>query len=117
MISKKNRSNRKDIEQIFRFGRSVGSFNLNLRFIGDSKNKKISFIIPKTVSKKAVVRNLLRRRGYSVLKKHFNIKLPNIMGVFIFNKRSLRVFGGKKSKDNNPIYNLENEIKNIFKKI
>lgn len=118
MLSKINRSDRRDIERIFEFGRFVNSQNLSLKFLPErTKSKKISFIVPKIVSKKAVVRNLLRRRGYAVLKKYFSHIPFGFIGVFIFGKKSIIFFGKRKTKTYNPILNLENEIKNILTKI
>jgi ribonuclease P protein component len=118
MLPKKNRNDRKNIEQIFKSGNFVNSPNLTFKFIKThSSEKKMSFIVPKTVSKKAVVRNLLRRRGYVALKKHFNEFPSGILGVFIFGKKSAEIFWGKKNKIHNPILNLGNEVKIILNKI
>ncbi|MFA6586134.1 MAG: ribonuclease P protein component [Candidatus Paceibacterota bacterium] len=118
MFPKKNRNDRKTIEQIFKSGRFVNSSNLTFKFVKTNDNqRKISFITPKTVSKSAVVRNLLRRRGYAVLKKYFETFPIGFIGVFVFGKKSKEIFGGKKNKTYNPILNLENEIKIILNKI
>ena len=120
MLSKKNRVDKKEIDLIFKKGRFVGSQNLTLKFfinLDKTKEKKISFITPKSVSKKAVIRNLLRRRGYAVLEKYMKQFPVAILGVFIFNKKSTEFFGGRKNKKYKPILNLENEIKNILNKI
>ena len=118
MFPKKNRLDRKTIEQIFKSGIFVNSPNLTIKFLKtQGKIKRVSFVTPKTVSKKAIVRNLLRRRGYSVLKKYFEAIPIGFLGVFIFGKKSKEIFGGKRTKTFNPILNLENEIKNIFNKI
>ncbi len=118
MLPKKNRNSRKTIEQIFKSGRFVSSPNLTFKFtIKEDSEKMVSFITPKTISKKAVVRNLLRRRGYAVLKKYFEGLPTGLSGVFVFGKKSLEIFGGKKSKKYNPIQNLENEIKVIIHKL
>lgn len=118
MLSKKNRNDRKSVEQIFKSGSFVNSPNLTLKFLNTNENKKrVSFITPKTVSKKAVVRNLLRRRGYAILEKYFNALPIGFLGVFVFGKKSLQIFGGRKTKIYNPMLNLENEIKNIFNKL
>ncbi|MCM2338945.1 MAG: ribonuclease P protein component [Burkholderiales bacterium] len=119
MLPKENINNTKQIEQIFKSGHFVNSTNLTFKFfiLSKNKNKRISFITPKTVSKKAVERNLLRRRGYYVLKNYFNLLPAGIMGVFIFGKKSVDIFGGLKNKKNNPISNLDKEIKVILEKI
>ncbi len=119
MLKKKNRVGRKTIEQIFKDSIFINTDNLTFKFILN-KNLNIpaiSFIVPKSVSKSAIKRNFLKRRGYIILKKYFN-KLPsNITGVFIFGKKSLEHFSGRKNKNYNPIQNLEHEIKNILDKI
>ena len=105
MLPKKNRVDKKTIEKIFKEGKVVNSLNLTFKFIKTNSGSRISFIAPKSVSRKAVIRNSLRRRGYFILKKYFN-KFPiGLAGVFIF----------KKCQDDVSI--IENEIKNILNKI
>jgi len=119
MLKKKNRADRKTIAKIFQDGAFVNSPNLTFKFIFDPRFKIpiISFITPKTVSKSAVKRNTLRRRGYGVLQNYFNDLPNNLAGVFVFGKNSLAHFAGRKNKKHNPILNLEDEIKNILSKI
>lgn len=129
MLPKKNRADRKAVEKIFKEGRFVNSQNLTLKFIIDKEAKpglpgfaslsfpQISFVVPKTVSKKAVIRNLLRRRGYAVLKPYLGTFPAGFTGVFLFGKKSKDIFGGRKNKTRNPIQDLENEIKIILNKI
>lgn len=106
MLSKKNRVNKKDIDILFKTGKSVFSPNLTFKFLITLKNeRKISFIAPKSVAKSAVDRNRLRRLGYFVLKSYLNNYPVGVVGVFIF----------KKYQDNVSI--IENEIKNILNKI
>ena len=119
MLPKKNRANKKSIEKIFKEGRFVSSPNLTFKFINNTipSTPQISFIVPKTTSKKAVVRNLLRRRGYAVLQKYFKTIPPSTLGAFVFGKKGEKIFGVRKNKENNPIQNLENEIKTILNKL
>ncbi len=106
MLPKKNRASTKEVETIFKEGRSIRSATLTFRFIlADVSIPHISFIAPKNVSKLTVKRNLLRRKGYSALKKYFKHFPPGIIGAFVF----------KKYQDD--IVILENEIKNILDKI
>ena len=106
MLAKKNRATTKEIDQLFREGRTLSSPSLNFRYIETgNKEIKISFIAPKNIAKLAVKRNLLRRRGYSALAKHLKLFPIGVTGVFIF----------KKYQDD--ILILENEIKNILHKI
>lgn len=106
MLPKRNRADRKGVEQIFKSGAFINSNNLSFKFILPHSNQtQISFIVPKTVSKKAVERNTLRRAGYNAIKKYINEFPTGLIGVFIF----------KKVESN--IVILEHEIKNIIKKI
>ena len=106
MLPKKNRADKKAVEKIFKEGKFLNSLNLTFKFIINStKNRKISFIAPKSVAKLAVTRNLLRRRGYAVLSKYINQFPLGIIGVYVF----------KKYQDDVSI--LENEIKTILAKL
>jgi ribonuclease P protein component len=107
MLPKKNRADKKAIEKIFKEGRFINSADLSFKFIKtyESNLPCISFIAPKNIAKLAVKRNLLRRRGYSVLGKYIKDFPSGIVGVFVF----------KKFQDS--IVIIENEIKNILSKI
>ncbi len=106
MLPKRNRVNKKGIDLIFKTGKLVISPSFTFKFIKTKFSAvQISFIVPKSVAKFAVKRNLLRRLGYRTLRKYISQFPTGIMGVFVF----------KKYQDN--ILNLENEIKNIFSKI
>ena len=107
MLSKKNRTNKKTVEQIFKEGRFLNSPTLTFKFILTNKITlpRISFIAPKNIAKLAVKRNLLRRHGYGVLKKYIHNFPAGLIGVFVF----------KKFEDNVSI--LENEIKTTLNKI
>lgn len=121
MFLKINRVDKSIIKQIFTKSRFINSANITLKFILNNKlPKRVSFIVPKSTSKKAVERNLLRRRGYSVLSKYLDTLPFGFMGVFVFNKKSVFYFGLKsknKLKNRESIKNLENEIKNLLNKI
>ena len=119
MLPKKNRLDKKLFELVLQKGKFVNSPNLSLKFLKE-KNlilPRISFVVPKTITKSAVKRNFLRRRGYSILNKYIN-NIPNtLMGIVFFGKNSFEIFSGKKDKKNDSIKNLENEIKYIVSKI
>lgn len=118
MLPKKNRTDKKLVEQIFKEGKFVNSPNLTFKFIKkDTLLLQVAFIAPKTVSKRAVDRNLLRRRGYDAFKKYIHLFPLNVAGVFVFGKKSMEFFGGRKNKTKNPFQNLENEIQKILSKI
>lgn len=107
MLPKGNRADTKAVEKIFEGGRFLSSPNLTFKFIltNSCTVPRISFIVPKSVAKLAVKRNLLRRRGYSVLKKYINQFPASLIGVFIFKKYQ------------SDILVLENEIKGVLVKI
>ncbi len=66
------------------------SANLSLRVTKTQKGlSKFSFVVSKKVSKSAVVRNLLRRRGYSALQSALDrekISTGGFLGAFFFKK-------------------------------
>jgi ribonuclease P protein component len=107
MLPKKNRADTKAVEKIFKEGKFLNSSNLTFKYLKNQKfsPSRISFIAPKSVARFAVKRNLLRRRGYDVLRKHFDQFPTGILGVFVF----------KKYQDDVSI--IENEIKEILSKI
>ena len=106
MLPKRNRADKKQVEEIFQKGRFFNSPNLTFKFlITSGKGLNISFIAPKSAAKLAVQRNLLRRRGYSALEKYLKQFPAGLLGVFIFKKPIQSVF------------EIENEIKTILHKI
>lgn len=107
MLPKKNRADKKAVEKIFREGRYLISPNLTFKYLrnDNSAAPRISFIAPKSAAKLAVKRNLLRRRGYTVLGKYISHFPAGLSGVFIF----------KKYQDNVSI--IKDEIKSILDKI
>ena len=109
MLSKQNRADKKQIEKIFKEGRFLSFPNLTFKFFINvqalPRQAQISFIAPKSVAKLAVKRNLLRRRGYSILEKYIHQFPTGLVGAFVF----------KKYQDNISI--IENEIKTILNKI
>jgi len=118
MLSKKSRADRKTIEKVFKNGKFINSPNLTLRFIRTQEDfqPQISFISPKSSSKKAVVRNLLRRRGYAVLKRHLGLIPPGVMGAFVFGSKSALIFGRKAAENKNGMQLLDFEVQTILKK-
>ncbi len=113
MLPKNTRLNKNDIEILFKKSFFANSNNLTLKFLNNHSDfPKIAFITPKNVSKLAVKRNSLRRKGYSVIKKYLKSLPKGFLGAFVFGKKSFSVFGIK-----NGAQELENEIKTILNKI
>ena len=118
MLERKNRIDKKTMEELFNKGRFVNSPCLTLKYlIYPTKMTRISFIVPKTVSKKAIVRNQLKRRGYVEIKKQIPQIPAGFLGAFIFKKGSVEIFGGKKGTNYNPNLNLEKEIQITLNKL
>ena len=90
MSSSKNRVDKKLFEEIFKKGKTLKGKYFLLRFFPIDKNqKKSTFVVPSSVSKSAVRRNLLKRRGRYVLNLNKN-KINSGLGmIFIFNKGSI----------------------------
>ena len=106
MLPKKNRVNKKEVDLLFKEGKFVSSPNFTFKFkITKLPVPQISVIVPKAVAKLAVKRNLLRRRGYSVLEKHLKQFPAGLLGVFVFKKYQ------------EDVVIIENEIKNILNKV
>lgn len=107
MLLKKNRADKKTVGKIFKEGRFINSPNLTFKFLIEKNSMlpRVSFVVPKNITKLAVKRNFLRRLGYSILKKFLKDLPSGLVGVFIF------------KKNQNNILILENEIKTILTKI
>ena len=107
MLPKKSRADTKEVEAVFKNGKFLNSPDLTFKFVlsSDPLPPRISFVAPKSISKKATERNLLRRRGYSALKKYIKLFPAGTIGVFIFKKHQ------------EDVLKLENEIKDILNKI
>ena len=76
MLLKKNRANKKDLEEVFKKGLFLRSGGFTFTYIKklDTKDIKISFVVPKNICKSAVKRNSFRRKGYRILRKKILIK-------------------------------------------
>jgi ribonuclease P protein component len=114
MLPKKNRADRKMVEKVFktcppngREGKSVPAADFSFKFIFSPglNTPKISVVVPKTISKKAVDRNSLRRKGYLALKKYLKDFPKETIGVIFFKKYQ------------NNIVLIEDEIQKILNKI
>lgn len=82
MLSKKNKIQRADFPSSSKKGMVFHSTYTSLSLQKQTKEEpnKFSFVVSGKVSKKAVVRNKLKRRGYYVIKKF----LPTIkIGYFV----------------------------------
>jgi ribonuclease P protein component len=89
-------------------GKTLNFPFFTFRYLLNTKNPlpRFSVTVPKAVSKKAVDRNLLKRRVYSVVRKSISQIKPGVHGAFFLKKESLSV----------PYSVLEDEINQALKK-
>lgn len=92
MLSKKNKIDKHLFKEVFEQGKKYNSNFFSIRiFPIEEKNTRFSFVVPVRVSKKAVVRNKMKRRGrYIVSKVIYSIKEGFALIVF-FKKESEKV--------------------------
>lgn len=124
MFPKKNRVPKKSFDLLFDNLSKEKSLQMafsgifNFRYLKREENSspQFSFIVPKSIVKKANKRNLLKRKGYLVLKKYLPLFPMGFIGIFIFNKKSLDFFKlNQKEKKNNLFF--EKDIQKIIEKI
>ena len=107
MLPKKNRVDTKGVKRVFLAGKFINSPLVSFKYVLENNRlpSRISVVAPKTVAKRAVDRNSLRRRGYQALKKYLN-KFPiGLVGVLVFKKPP------------GSVSEVEKEIENILTKI
>lgn len=84
MLAKKQKIPKKLFGEVIKLGRNFHSPNLSLKLLRALAGKKFSFVISKKVSPLAVKRNLLKRRGFAVIKKILGeIKEPATGIIFL----------------------------------
>jgi len=85
MLPKANRLTRKkDFDRVFRFGRDFRCGALCLRVVDNNLDiSRFGFIVGKRVSKKAVVRNRIRRRIREIVRINIGMIKSGIDYVFI----------------------------------
>jgi ribonuclease P protein component len=89
MLPKKRRIHKAFFEKVLAEGKSFHSSFLSLKAIKDQESKaesRFSFVVSKKVSPLATKRNLLRRRGYSIIKKAWGRIPPSFTCIFILKK-------------------------------
>ena len=96
MFPQKERALKATIAMVVKKGRTIGSNDLSLKYLeikgapADQKNQ-YSFVASSKVSKLAVIRNLLKRRGRHIIRKiSHNIKTPYVC-VFFFKPGAVKL--------------------------
>jgi|SRR3989338_4163733 len=124
MLPKKNRISRIVFEDLLKCGKNVSGDFLQAKFLflsskdspwgssslrgvlaSNAKESQFSFVIPKAVSKLAVKRNLLRRRGYASVSKILNNLKQPMLCAFFFKKGSANASFDEIEADVNVILN------------
>ncbi len=90
MLSRKHRISRLSFEGVLRQGSWQHSAHLTLRTLASRSQGQARFAVSvsKKVAKKAVARNLLKRRLFSVLESVVGKVPPSTSGIFFFKKGS-----------------------------
>lgn len=91
MLPKKNRISRALFVNLLKDGAFFHSTTASFRVVRMAPNSpsRFSFVVSKKVSKSAITRNLLRRRGYSVLQNTLGrekMKTGGFLGAFFLKK-------------------------------
>ena len=108
MLSKVKRTQRGLFSNILKNGVSFHSILISIKVLENKdENSRFSFVVPKAISKSAVKRNLIRRRGYSIIKKH----LKNIKNGYLY------AFFVKKGAEKLKFTEFEDQIVGILKKM
>ncbi len=78
MLPSKNRVNKTLFKEILKNGRSIHSPSFSFKYLNNpiSTERQFSVVVSKKVLKRAVDRNLLKRRIYSILKEQLKLNKP-----------------------------------------
>lgn len=108
MLSQKNRiTGKKDFERIFKKGKSFKEKFLILKVAPNSLNiNRFAFIVSRKVSKKATVRNKIKRQIRELTRLQIDKAQKGVDGIFI-------VLPGLENRDS---LELKNIFNNLFKK-
>lgn len=93
MLPKRRRIQRSEFISILSKGNRYNSPHFLLYLVKNQENKpffdsKIAFSVSKKVCPKAVDRNRLRRKGYSIISKNLKYTGQNLLFLFVFKKGS-----------------------------
>ncbi len=103
MFPKKKRVTKKLFDEIIKKGSTFSGYFFNFRYINNKDLPRYAFVVPKKISKKAVERNKLKRRGYSIIREY---PILNSMGVFFYKKNGVKA----------SFLDIKNDIVSILKK-
>jgi ribonuclease P protein component len=110
MLSKKNKLSAKLFSLFGRSGRLFHSDNLTLRYgakVLSGDDYKVSVVVSRKVSPKAVQRNLLKRKVFSIVRNSKENLKP----------KSVYIFYLKKTINGVEIRDIEKEVNNLLRKV
>lgn len=87
MLPKKKRVTKELFQEIIKQGGTLSTSLFTFRYI-KQKAPQYAFIVPKSVAKQALKRNLLRRKGYSVLRQNTP---KSGAGLFFYKKHTKKI--------------------------
>lgn len=90
MLPKKRKVNKAILKGILKQSKIMHSSYFSLRYIKNNltKESKFSFVVSKKVANKAPKRNLLKRRGYFVIKEVYKSIETGFICVFFLKKEA-----------------------------
>ncbi|MFM7088085.1 MAG: ribonuclease P protein component [Candidatus Paceibacterota bacterium] len=93
MLPKKNRTTKKEVENLFKRGSTLHGSVLFLKYslLKEQLVKKASFVVPKKLEKGAFHRNTLKRKGYNALLPYLHTLPVGFLGVFTFKEKGVDV--------------------------
>lgn len=87
MLSKERRVNTKLFKQVLKEGRSYNARELYIKTLNNPGKTKLTFVVPRSIEKKAVSRNKLKRIGLAYIEDIIEKTKDGFSGV-IFLKNS-----------------------------
>lgn len=91
MLPKNQRITKELVEKTIRQGKSFQTEYLTLKTLFTQESNSFGFVVSKKVSKKAVERNLLKRRGRYIIRKYLANFKKGILAVFIFKQNTINL--------------------------
>jgi len=83
MLHKRSRLRAKEVEDVLKKGRSAHSIHLQLKFLPGVLSLRTAAVVPKSLAKKATLRNRLRRALYRALHEQNMAQYKGISIVFV----------------------------------
>lgn len=84
MLPKRRRLDVKEVAEVLKLGRSLSATHLSMKFLTKLTDFKVSVVAPKSLARKAILRNRLRRAVYRAIEP-----LPPLRGHAILFIRTI----------------------------